>query len=229
MKIVVGLGNPGSEYVGTRHNGGWEVVDLLAVRFGWIGKPGDFERAARSKFEGLTLDGTVSLHGGGTEKVLLLEPKTYMNLSGRSVQAAMAFYQVDPTEVMIVLDDLALPTGSMRIKPSGSDGGHNGLKDIARALGTTQYPRLRIGIDPPPQFVPGRDYVLGRFTTEQRKLLDPTLNRATEALTTWIESGINPAMNRFNAVETGRRQADGSGQRDSSPPAARRQPPAEND
>ena len=200
MRLIVGLGNPGREYVATRHNIGFEVLDAFAARQGWTG-PGEFERAARSKFEGLTVDGTVSLPGGGSEKVLLLKPMTYMNLSGRSVQAAMAFYQLSPPDIVVVLDDLALPCGKLRIRPGGSDGGHNGLKDIQRALGTPQYPRLRIGIDPPPPRVPGRDYVLGRFSEEQRKLVDPALKRAADALVTWIDKGIEMAMSQFNAEE----------------------------
>ena len=157
MRLIVGLGNPGREYVGTRHNIGFEVIDAFAAKAGWVFGPGDFDRLAKTKFDGLTLDGTVMLSGGGSEKVLLLKPMTYMNLSGRSVQAAMAFYQLTPPEIMVVLDDLALPCGKLRIRPGGSDGGHNGLRDIQRALGTSQYPRLRIGIDPPPPRVPGRD------------------------------------------------------------------------
>ena len=203
MKLIVGLGNPGREYVATRHNIGFEVLDAFASNLGWTGRGlGEFERTARSKFEGLTVDGTVSLSGGGSEKVLLLKPMTYMNLSGRSVQAAMAFYQLTPPDVMVVLDEMALPCGKLRMRPAGSDGGHNGLKDIQRALGTPQYPRLRIGIDPPPPRVPGRDYVLGRFSEEQRKLVDPALNRAAGALVTWIDKGIETAMSQFNAEAT---------------------------
>jgi PTH1 family peptidyl-tRNA hydrolase len=202
MRLVVGLGNPGSEYVGTRHNIGWEVVDRLAQRLGWIAKPEEFNRLAKTKFDGLAIDGTISLHGsGGTEKLLLLKPTTYMNLSGRSVQGAMAFYQLTPAEVMIVLDDIALPCGKLRIRTGGSSGGHNGLKDIERMLGTRHYPRLRIGIDPPPPRHPQRDYVLGRFTSEQRAKMDPSVDRAAGAIVTWIENGITTAMNRFNADE----------------------------
>jgi len=146
MKLVVGLGNPGKEYAGTRHNIGFEVVDHLAARLGFVGSPSEFDRQARSKFDGLALDGAVYLPGGGGGKVLLLKPATYMNLSGRSVQAAMAFYQLAPADVLVVLDDLALPAGKIRLRPGGSDGGHNGLKDIERALGTSQYPRLRVGV-----------------------------------------------------------------------------------
>ena len=111
----------------------------------------------------------------------------------------MAFYQVPPKDIVVVLDDLALPAGKLRIRSSGSNGGHNGLRDIERALGTIQYPRLRIGIDAPPPFVPGKDYVLGRFTGEQRKAIEPAIVRATGALLMWIDQGISPAMNQFNA------------------------------
>ncbi len=202
MKLIVGLGNPGREYVGTRHNIGWEVVDQVAARLGWIsGGPGAFETFARSKFEGLTLDGTLSLHSGGSEKLLLLKPLTYMNVSGRSVQSAMVFYQLTPADVMIVLDDLALPCGKIRIRSGGSPGGHNGLKDIERALGTSQYPRMRIGIDAPLGRVPQRDYVLGKFTPDQRAAVDPAIGRAAGAVVTWIDKGINTAMNVFNAEE----------------------------
>jgi peptidyl-tRNA hydrolase, PTH1 family len=203
MNLIVGLGNPGSEYVGTRHNIGWEVVDRLAVRHGWILRADEFNRLARTKFDGLAMDGTAAL-AGRSEKLLLLKPTTYMNLSGRAVQNAMAFYQLLPEQVMIVLDDLALPCGKLRIRGGGSSGGHNGLKDIERMLGTSQYPRLRIGIDPPPPRMSGRDYVLGRFSPEQRERIEPAVDRAVNAILTWIESGVAIAMNRFNAEEESR-------------------------
>jgi PTH1 family peptidyl-tRNA hydrolase len=193
MKLVVGLGNPGREYVGTRHNVGYEVVDRIAEKLDWL-KPGDWNRLAKSKFEGLTHDGVV-----GSERLVLLKPTTYMNLSGSSVQSAMSFYQLIPQDVMIVLDELALPCGKIRLRAGGSDGGHNGLKDIERALGTSQYPRLRLGIDPPPPPMAGKDYVLGRFSPDQRKLIDPAIDRAAGAVITWIEQGISVAMNQFNA------------------------------
>ena len=200
MKLVIGLGNPGRDYVGTRHNIGFEVIDHLAVKLGWIGSPTEFDRAGRGKFDGLALDGSMSLLGS-SEKLLLLKPMTYMNLSGQSVQAAMAFYQLTPADLLVVLDDVALPCGRLRLRASGSSGGHNGLKDIQRALGTNDYPRLRVGIDPPPPRVPQKDYVLGRFTDAQRKQLDPAVNRACSAVFTWAEKGLTPAMNVFNAEE----------------------------
>src|ERR1700712_3363964 len=177
MRVIVGLGNPGREYVGTRHNIGFEMLDAFAQRLGWVSKPAEFDRVARSQFKGLTLDGAMSLSAGpsagSSEKLLLLKPTTYMNLSGESVQWAMAFYNVTPADVMIVLDDIALPCGRIRVRSGGSPGGHNGLKDIERALATSQYPRLRMGIDPPPLRFPQKDYVLGRFTETQQALLEP--------------------------------------------------------
>jgi peptidyl-tRNA hydrolase, PTH1 family len=194
MRLVVGLGNPGNEFAGTRHNVGWEAVDELAAQLGWIGKNEDFNRLAKRKFDGLVIDGSAA-----GEKLLLLKPTTYMNDSGRSVQAAMAFYQLSPDQMMVALDDLALPCGKIRMRPEGSDGGHNGLRDIERAIGTEAYPRLRIGIDPAPPNVPGKDYVLGRFTPEQRKAVEPALERAGKAMVMWLEKGIEAAMNAYNA------------------------------
>jgi PTH1 family peptidyl-tRNA hydrolase len=199
MKLVIGLGNPGREYVGTRHNIGFEVIDRLADRLGLTFAAGEFDRVAKSKFDGLAMDGVWQTPAGSSEKVLLLKPLTYMNLSGKSVQAAMAFYQLSPPEIMVILDDLALPCGKMRLRANGSSGGHNGLKDIERALGTAEYPRLRLGIDAPPPRVPGRDYVLGKFSDEQISMIEPAIIRATNAVLACIESGIQPAMNRFNA------------------------------
>jgi PTH1 family peptidyl-tRNA hydrolase len=199
MKLVVGLGNPGREYVGTRHNVGFEAVDRVAEKLGWVSK-GDFDRLAKSKFDGLVFDGVVGRGAGEEpERLVLLKPTTYMNLSGKAVQAAMSFYQLAPADIMVVLDEMALPCGKLRIRPSGSDGGHNGLRDIQRVLGTQQYPRMRIGVDAPPEFVPGRDYVLGRFTPDQRKQIDPALDRAAGAIVMWIDKGITTAMNQFNA------------------------------
>ena len=198
MKLIVGLGNPGREYVGSRHNIGFEVLDKLAAKLGWIANLSDFDRQARSNFDGLTLDGPAML-SRKQERILLLKPLTYMNLSGKAVQAARAFYQLSDDDLMIVLDDLALPCGKIRLRPNGSSGGHNGLADIQRALGTSDYPRLRVGIDPKPDRVPQRDYVLGRFTEDQRKRVIPAIDRAADALLVWAEQGIVAAMNRFNA------------------------------
>jgi PTH1 family peptidyl-tRNA hydrolase len=194
MKLIVGLGNPGSQYLGTRHNVGFETVDALAAKLGWIGQRADFDKLAREKFNGLAMDGLA-----GSEKLLLLKPTTFMNVSGSAVQSAMAFYQLTPADLLIVLDDLALPCGKIRLRSGGSSGGHNGLRDIERVLGTDQYPRLRLGIDAAPENIPGRDYVLGKFSPQQRSLIDPAVIRATDAIVTWIEKGIESAMSLFNA------------------------------
>jgi PTH1 family peptidyl-tRNA hydrolase len=214
MKIVIGLGNPGRDYVGTRHNIGFDLVEQLASRLGWIASPEKFNTAAKSKFDALTVDGIVSLASGGSEKLLLVKPMTYMNLSGRCVQAAMSFYQLTPADVMVALDDIALPCGKIRIRAGGSSGGHNGLKDIERALSTSQYPRLRIGIDAPPPRVPQKDYVLGKFTPDQRTQVDSALGRAAGAVLTWIDKGVESAMNQFNAEETEGRRQKSEGRKD---------------
>jgi PTH1 family peptidyl-tRNA hydrolase len=198
MRLVVGLGNHGSEYVGTRHNIGFDVIDSLA---GKLGVSGEFNRVAKTKFEALAIEVPYMKLDGQPEKILLLKPLTYMNASGRSVQSAMAFYQLAPGEIMIVLDDLALPCGKIRLRAGGSSGGHNGLRDIERAIGTSDYPRLRIGIDPAPPQMRGKDYVLGRFSPEQRELMKPAIVKATSAITTWIDKGITLAMTQFNADE----------------------------
>jgi peptidyl-tRNA hydrolase, PTH1 family len=202
MKLIAGLGNPGAEYNGTRHNVGFAAIDALATRLG-AAAAGDFARTARKKFEGLALDGVVECGPGsaaGSEKVLLLQPMTYMNDSGRSVQAALAFYRLTPADLLVISDDVALPAGRIRLRADGSAGGHNGLADIERALGTDQYARLRIGIDAPP--VPGvqRDYVLGRISASQRPLIEGAIARAVDAVLVWVQAGIVAAMNQFNAA-----------------------------
>jgi PTH1 family peptidyl-tRNA hydrolase len=196
MKLLAGLGNPGREYSRTRHNVGWETLDAVALAQGWATDGDDFERKAKRAFEGLILDGI----GPGGQKLLLLKPTTFMNLSGRSVQAAMAFYRIEAADVLIVSDDLALPCGSLRFRESGSSGGHNGLKDIERALATDRYARLRVGIDPPPPRIPGVAYVLERFTPEQRPIMDQAIAKAAQACLWWCRNGIASAMNKFNTT-----------------------------
>ena len=197
MKLIVGLGNPGSEYVGTRHNVGFDVIDGVAERLGWI-RPGDFDRVAKSAFDGLVVDGVLNRSGGGIEKCLLLKPLTYMNVSGKSVRAAMDFYKLTPPEVLIVVDELALSCGRLRLRPDGSAGGHNGLKSIEQMLGTASYPRLRVGIDSPPPQIAGKDYVLARWTPEQLPLIKTAIARAAGCVATWADDGIVRAMNQFN-------------------------------
>jgi PTH1 family peptidyl-tRNA hydrolase len=189
MKLIVGLGNPGSKYDRTRHNAGFMVVDRLAGRHA-AGAP-------RARFNALC---TEIKPGGGGEQVLLLKPTTYMNLSGRSVAEAVGFYKLVPaTDLLVVVDDVAIPAGAIRVRPSGGAGGHNGLTDIQRALGSDAYPRLRIGIDPAPEFMDQADYVLGRFSDEQWALVEPALDKAADACEVFVKDGLDAAMNRFNA------------------------------
>jgi PTH1 family peptidyl-tRNA hydrolase len=201
MKIVIGLGNPGLDYVGTRHNVGFDVLDAVAERLGWVRK-GEFNRMAKNAFDGLVVDGVLTLATGGTEKVLLMKPMTYMNRSGQSAAAAMNFYKLTPPEVLVIVDELALPAGRLRLRPDGSDGGHNGLKSVQQMLGTNKYPRLRVGIDSPPPGFAGKDYVLGKYSPEQKPLIDSAIARAAGCVVTWIDDGIVKAMNQFNTVES---------------------------
>jgi PTH1 family peptidyl-tRNA hydrolase len=193
MKLVVGLGNPGLEYDRTRHNVGFEVVDRLARRHG-----DPAAGSARNRFTGLVVEAMI-----GEEKVLLLKPLTYMNVSGRSVAEAIRFYKMSPCDdLLIIVDDTAIPCGSVRLKPGGGAGGHNGLADVTKMLGTDAWPRLRIGIDKPGQ-IPLKNYVLGRFTPEQQEIVEPSLDEAADAAACWASEGLAPAMNRFNRKVAG--------------------------
>ena len=185
MKIIVGLGNPGREYEQTRHNAGFMVLDRL-VRRHQISGP-------KMKFQAGVLEGQVA-----AEKCLLMQPVTYMNRSGQAVNQAVQFYKLQRDDLIIVVDDVALPCGKIRLRAEGSCGGHNGLEDIERALGSSLYSRLRIGIDPPGR-VPQRDYVLGRFTESQRQLIEPAIEKACDAIECWIREGIDKAMSIYNA------------------------------
>lgn len=186
FKLVVGLGNPGPKYQGTRHNVGFELVDRLMAG----GGGGNFSR----KFEGLIAEVEIDHH-----RVLLLKPETYMNLSGRSVGQVVRFHKLDPADLLVVCDDLNLPVGKLRIRPGGSDGGQKGLRDITAHLGTDQFPRLRIGIGEPP---PGHavDYVLSRFRGSERNVMDDALILASQAVAVWTIQGVSAAMNRFNGL-----------------------------
>lgn len=199
MKLVVGLGNPGTQYERTRHNAGYMAVDLFAQKHSATN--------FRVAHEGYMAD---VLLGG--EKILLLKPTTYMNLSGRSVASAMSYYKIGLEDLLIIVDDIALPCGAIRLRPGGSPGGHNGLRDIERATANVaategkkpgDYARLRIGVDAPGR-VPQVTYVTASFTEEQKPLMEQSLKRAADAIGVWATEGLSTAMNRFNAKEEGK-------------------------
>jgi peptidyl-tRNA hydrolase, PTH1 family len=188
IKLVVGLGNPGSKYQGTRHNIGFELVDRLAR--------GGSTASFSSKFEGQLADIEIDFR-----RVLLLKPETFMNLSGRSVGQAVRFYKLSLADVLVVCDDLSLPVGKLRLRPGGSDGGQKGLRDITAHLGTDQFPRLRIGIGANDD-IDAVDYVLSRFRSAERTAIDDSLILASQAVAVWVTQGIDAAMNRFNGTPT---------------------------
>lgn len=191
MKLIVGLGNPGAEYERTRHNAGFMAVDRLIGRHA-VGAP------MRAKFHGGAVE--ASLAGA---RCLLLKPTTYMNRSGLSVSEALRFFKLDAAQdLLVIVDDVALPVGSMRLRASGGDGGHNGLGDISRVLGGVDYARMRVGIGAPGP-VPQRDYVLRRFSQEQLEELDPLLEKACDAAELWAREGVEAAMNHFNTKSVG--------------------------
>jgi peptidyl-tRNA hydrolase, PTH1 family len=188
MKLIVGLGNPGKTYENTRHNAGFMVIDRL-VRKHAPGEP------ARAKFNSAVIEAKIA-----GEACLLARPMTYMNRSGQPVADAIRFYKLDPaSDLLVLVDDVALPCGAIRLRAGGGAGGHNGLSDIQRTLGSDAWPRCRIGIDPSPEYMDQADYVLGRFTPEQLAMIEPAIARAADAAEVFIARGIEAAMNTFNA------------------------------
>ena len=197
MKLIVGLGNPGAQYERTCHNAGFMAVDRLRDACA----PSEIWK---SKFQSLMVEGRLAENAdgsGASEKVVLLKPVTFMNLSGRAVTDAVRFFKLDPEADLIVLvDDVALPCGQIRIRAKGGTGGHNGLASIQQMLSTSAYPRLRIGIDPP-GIIPQVDYVLGRFTDEQLVGVEKATKTCIDAVRTWAHEGTIAAMNAFNAPD----------------------------
>lgn len=185
MKLIVGLGNPGGKYEGTRHNIGFDVIDHLAQRH--------LADASKNKFDGELRECLI-----GSEKTLLLKPLTFMNLSGRSVRQAIDFYKIAIEDLLLVCDDFHLDLGVLRIRSRGSDGGQNGLADAIQKLGTNQFSRLRAGIGPVPDRWNPADFVLGKFATAEQKLLESELIRICDAVDLWVREGNTAAMNKFN-------------------------------
>lgn len=185
MYIIAGLGNPERRYENTRHNVGFEVIDILADRIGvCVDEKKHKALCARGVLEG--------------QKVILLKPQTYMNLSGESVGAAADFYKVESGNIIVVYDDISLAPGQLRIRGKGSAGGHNGMKNIIAHLGTQEFPRLKVGIGEKPKDMDLADYVLSHFSKGEREVMDGAFKEAADAVAVMVGQGIDEAMNRFN-------------------------------
>ncbi len=185
MKCIVGLGNPGIKYQQTRHNVGFMVIDELLNRHNWT--------LNKSKFKGhFTLE---TLH---SEKVILLQPQTFMNLSGESVRPLMDFYNLTPEDVTVIYDDLDLPVGKVRLRQNGGHGGHNGVRSIIEQLGTKQFNRLRFGIGRPDTPMSVIDYVLGKFEDSNHQIIEQSIALAANAMESWLDQPFQKVMNDYN-------------------------------
>ncbi len=190
MKLIIGLGNPGKEYAKTRHNIGFEGIDALA-------KDANIN-VNKTKFKALYGEGRM-----GTEKVVLVKPQAYMNLSGEAVKAFATWHKIKAEDILIIYDDVSLPPGKLRIRTKGSAGGHNGIKSIIQHLGTNEFERIKVGIGEKPQGWNLADYVLSRFTNTEMKTMDETMDDVVGATNTIIEKGIEDAMNKYNPKARG--------------------------
>lgn len=184
MKVIVGLGNPGREYENTKHNMGFQTIDILAENLGI--------RVSKLKFRALTGEGRI-----GTEKIILVKPQTYMNLSGESVREIVQFYKIEPEDLVVIYDDIDLPIGTLRIRPKGSAGTHNGMRSIVGQLGDDQFPRIRIGIGTEKRGDLA-DFVLSGFRKEEVKTVEDTIRKAADAAVCIVEEDVRTAMDRFN-------------------------------
>lgn len=186
MRLIVGLGNPERRYRGTRHNIGWEVIDRLAQRSGIaVEEEEGWAKVRRGAFSG--------------QRVVLAKPQTYVNLSGVAVRDLRRRHRIKVEDIYLIIDDLDLPLGRLRLRPRGSHGGHNGLRSIIDALGSDAFPRLRIGVGRPPEGVDPADFLLSRFAGSERAVIDGTLDRAAEAIEVAVVEGLEVAMTRYNA------------------------------
>ena len=184
MKLIVGLGNPGKEYAGTRHNCGFMVIDRLASKLNI--------NVDQNKFKGLYAK--VKYHG---EDIILLKPQTYMNLSGESVNAVMNFFKIDKEDLLVIYDDLDMPVGKLRLRKTGSAGGHNGIKNIIAHLNSQDFKRIRVGIDRH-KYMNVADYVLSRFSKVESEAIEQGIENAANAVLDYLDNDFNHAMNYYN-------------------------------
>ena len=186
MFLIVGLGNPGSQYEDTRHNIGFKVVDNIAKEYNI--------EINRQKFKGMCGEGFIN-----GEKVILLKPTTYMNLSGESIREVVDFYKLSNEDILVIYDDISLDVGRLRIREKGSAGGHNGIKSIIAHLGTDIFPRIKVGVGQPN--VDLVNYVLGKFTKEEMEVLNESIDASTKASKEIISSDVKTAMNIYNGFK----------------------------
>ncbi|MBS6503218.1 MAG: aminoacyl-tRNA hydrolase [Clostridium sp.] len=191
MFLIVGLGNPGKEYDGTRHNIGFEAIDYISNKYNI-----DINR---TKFKGVYGEGFIN-----NNKVILLKPTTYMNLSGESIREVMNFYKLENDEVIVIYDDISLEVGKLRIREKGSAGGHNGIKSIIANIGTDIFPRVKIGVGQPTSDLVS--HVLGRFNKEDMDSLIEVIDASSKAVEVIIKDGTKEAMNRFNGFKTSKKE-----------------------
>lgn len=186
MYLIAGLGNPTREYDKTRHNVGFLVIDVLADKY-------NIDVSDR-KHKALCGKGVIE-----GEKVLLVKPQTFMNLSGESIREVVDYYKIDPEDIIIIYDDISLEPGQLRIRLKGSAGGHNGIKNIIAHLGTQEFPRIKVGVGAKPPKMDLADYVLGHFSPEEQKIMDEAFGEAAEAAVMMMTTGAERAMNHYNA------------------------------
>ena len=189
MIIIAGLGNPGGKYDATRHNVGFHVIDALAAAHQ--------TQVNQRKFKSLFTEIRMGTGGMAMEKVLLVKPQTFMNLSGESIGHWMRYYDLEPRQLLVVYDDMDFEPGEVRLRQKGSAGSHNGMKSIVQHLGTTEFPRLRVGIGKP-IWQNAASYVLSRLTPEEMPLIQEAITQAAEAAECFVKEGIDAAMNKYN-------------------------------
>jgi PTH1 family peptidyl-tRNA hydrolase len=184
--LIIGLGNPGKEYDGTRHNIGFRCADALVRAYGLT-----YEKGKKSKAK--VADGIIA-----GKRALVIKPQTYMNLSGSSAQGIAAFYQIPPERIIVIYDDMDIPLGTLRIRAKGGAGGHRGLQDIINRLGASNIARVRVGIGRPPERMEPSAHVLRRFDAEELPVIEEATQRVVKTVETWLTHGIDMAMNQYN-------------------------------
>lgn len=187
MYMIVGLGNPGLRYQHNRHNIGYQILD-------------EFARVHNLSFSKRQHKALIASGWADEHRLLLVKPETFMNASGEAVQPLVAYYKIDLSHLLVIVDDLDLPTGKLRLRPFGGAGGHNGLKSIINRLGSNQFPRLRVGIGRPPGRMDPAAYVLQDFSPAEEEIMAQTRDRAVKAIDYWLEQGLDAAMNTFNSA-----------------------------